>query len=224
VPLVTRGRVLGLMTLAAEECDVFDEEALRLTTAVADYVALAIQNAFLYEETREAAIRDPLTRTYTRYWFVPFAERQIEVARRDGTPLSLIVFDLDHFKALNDSFGHPAGDQVLQNVVEAVADTLRSSNPVCRLGGEEFGVLLPGVSPEHAVGVAERLCRAVAECRHQCCPDRTVTISAGVGWLGEDCDTYEDLISTADRALYRAKRTGRNRAAVYDPGRAAPES
>lgn len=217
VPLVTRGRVLGLLTLAAERCDVFDSEHLRLTTAVADYVALAIQNARLYEETRQAAIRDPLTGAYTRYWFVPYAERQIDLARRDSSPLSLVVFDLDHFKKLNDTFGHPAGDEVLAGIVEAVSASLRSGNPVCRLGGEEFGVLLPGVPPERAVGVAERMCRAAARRTHDCCENGRVTISAGVGWLNDHCSSYEDLVAAADRAMYESKRAGRNRVTLHTP-------
>ncbi|MFW6313128.1 MAG: diguanylate cyclase, partial [Spirochaetota bacterium] len=166
VPLVTRGRTLGLLTLAADACDTFNGRHLGLAEAIADYVALAIQNAELYDRTHEAATRDPLTGAFTRYWFVPFAEREVSRALRENLPIALLVFDLDHFKRINDEYGHPAGDTVLQDLVLAVAAGLRTSDPLCRTGGEEFAVLLPGSDTESAESIGQRMRESAAALTH----------------------------------------------------------
>lgn len=215
VPLMVHGDVVGILTLAAPDCESFREEHVRIAASIGDYVALAIQNARLFEEAHRAAITDPLTGAYTRYWFIPYVEKEIEKALRDGMPLSLLVFDLDHFKRLNDSYGHPAGDEVLAGLIRAIAGVLRSSNPICRLGGEEFAVLLPGEEAEAAQAVAQRLCSTAAATRYDCCPERPVTISVGLACLVDGCRDYRQLISRADEALYRAKERGRNRVELY---------
>lgn len=214
VPLVTRGTIIGLLTLAAASCEAFAAPHLAVAAAIGDYVALAIQNSRLYEETKEAASRDPLTGAFSRYWFLPFAEREIARAQREHSPLSVVVYDLDHFKTVKDHFGHPAGDSVLSTLTRTFTKRLRTSDPLCRFGGEEFAVLLPGSDAAIARRVAERLCEQAAALRHECCEGRAVTISAGVASLGGAITTYDELIRGADRALYRAKNAGRNRVVV----------
>jgi len=214
VPLIAQGSVVGVLTLSAPDCESFGQEHLRLAVSIADYVALAIQNARLFEETHRAAITDPLTGVYTRYWFIPYVEQEIAAAARDSMPLSLLVFDLDHFKQLNDTYGHPAGDDVLAGLTRAISGVLRAANPICRLGGEEFAVLLPGADAERAQAVATRLCETAAATRHECCRDRPVTISVGVASLDDSCRDYREVLSRADEALYRAKAAGRNRVVV----------
>ncbi|NBB89719.1 MAG: diguanylate cyclase [Spirochaetes bacterium] len=211
VPLLAQGVVVGTLTLSASHGESFGEEHLRLASAIADYVALAIQNARLFEVAHRAAITDPLTGVYTRYWFIPYVEQEIAAALRASAPLSLLVFDLDHFKQLNDTYGHPAGDDVLAGLIRAISGVLRAANPVCRLGGEEFAVLLPGTEAEAARAVAGRLCETAEAARYDCCPYRPVTISVGVASLGDSCRDYRELLSNADKALYRAKARGRNR-------------
>jgi diguanylate cyclase (GGDEF)-like protein len=216
VPLGAQGSIIGILTLASVDHDAFTPEHLSLTSSIGDYVALAIQNAQLFEEARRAAITDPLTGAYTRYWFIPYVEREIDAALRDSKPLYLIVIDVDHFKDLNDTYGHPAGDVVLTDLVRTLSGELRASNPLCRLGGEEFAVLLPDVEPEAAVAVAERLRAAAAGLAHACCPDRNVTISLGIAGLSTECRDYDSLFAGGDRALYHAKASGRNCARTYE--------
>ncbi|MFW6355090.1 MAG: diguanylate cyclase [Spirochaetota bacterium] len=214
VPLITQETTHGILTLAGSGPGHFESRDLDLATALGDYVALAIQNAKLYDETRQAASTDPLTGAFTRYWFVPFATREVIRSRRESSPLSLLVLDLDDFKHVNDEYGHPAGDTVLKTLARTIADALRASDPLCRLGGEEFAVLLPGAHPPIARRVAERLCRAAAQLSYDCCGGLSVTVSVGVASLTPEITTYDDLMLAADRALYRAKREGRNRVSV----------
>ncbi len=216
VPLITRGRTLGLLTLAAASCDAFEERHLGLAEAIADYVALAIQNAELYRRTHEAATRDPLTGAFTRYWFVPFAEREVERSRRDGTPIALLVFDLDHFKQINDEHGHPAGDTVLRDLATAIAAGLRASDPLCRTGGEEFAVLLPDTNLDVAESIGHRMCETASALTHPAAANARATISVGIAALDGTCASYGELLARADRALYVAKSRGRNRVMVYD--------
>ena len=215
VPLLAQGVVVGTLTLSAPDRESFGEEHLRLAASIADYVALAIQNARLFEEAHRAAITDPLTGVYTRYWFIPYVEQEIAAALRDSMALSLLVFDLDHFKQLNDTYGHPAGDDALAGLIRAISGVLRAANPICRLGGEEFAVLLPGAETRMAQAVATRLCETAAAARHDCCPQRPVTISVGVASLDDSCRDYRELLSKADEALYRAKAAGRDRVVVF---------
>ncbi|MFP4378266.1 MAG: diguanylate cyclase [Spirochaetales bacterium] len=214
VPLLAQEAVVGTLTLSASDGEPFGDEHLRLAASIADYVALAIQNARLFEEAHRAAITDSLTGVYTRYWFIPYVEQEIAAAVRDSMPLSLLVFDLDQFKQLNDTYGHPAGDDVLAGLIRAISGVLRAANPICRLGGDEFAVLLPGAETHMARAVATRLCETATATRHECCREHPVTISVGVASLRDSCRAYRALLSRADKALYRAKAAGRNRVVV----------
>ena len=211
VPLVAQDQVIGLLTVAADACDRFTEQHHDLVRAMGDFVALAIQNANLYAEAREAATRDTLTGAFTRYWFEPYAEREIARARRDREPLSVILLDLDHFKLVNDEFGHHAGDVVLRAIAEEITRTLRMSDPLCRTGGEEFAILLPRADAETALSIGSRVCDVARTLAHDCIGGRAVTVSAGVATLGDGRASYETLMRAADTALYQSKRRGRDR-------------
>jgi diguanylate cyclase (GGDEF)-like protein len=158
---------------------------------------------------------DELTGLNNRRYFFELAERECSVARRHGRPLSVVMIDIDHFKQVNDSFGHQAGDEVLARVAHTVAAHRRSGDIVARYGGEEFMLMLPETSAENAFGVAEQLRTAVAADGLDTPGGRaTFTISAGVAALGADTQTLEQLIRTADQALYAAKAQGRNRSVL----------
>jgi diguanylate cyclase (GGDEF)-like protein len=124
------------------------------------------------------------------------------------------MLDLDHFKSINDSYGHQAGDTILKDLAESLRGSLRKSDTICRLGGEEFAVIMPGASSSAARRVAERIRRKVAATRSADCPEASVTISIGIRSLRHPED-IERLMEDADRALYRAKFLGRNRVEVY---------
>ncbi|CAA7611878.1 diguanylate cyclase [Magnetospirillum sp. UT-4] len=164
----------------------------------------------LEDELRRLATTDPLTGAANRRRFMDVANRECERAERYRTPLSLAMLDIDHFKRVNDTWGHGIGDEVLRAVVRAVAGGLREIDLIGRLGGEEFAVLLPETELDGAMAVAERLRRAVAETDVPV-PGGAyrVTVSLGVAdWSGGGLDA---LLGRADRALYRAKDAGRDR-------------
>ncbi len=175
----------------------------------------------LQAELDQQASRDPLTGVLNRRAFASLAEREIARARRVEQPLSVLMMDLDHFKQINDRFGHAGGDAVLRRFVAVAERVLRREDLFCRFGGEEFVALLPGSTAAQALAAAERLRTAFAEEAAASIPAGTppfaFTVSVGVGELvaGED---LEGVLHRADAALYRAKAAGRNRSELAAAG------
>jgi diguanylate cyclase (GGDEF)-like protein/PAS domain S-box-containing protein len=167
---------------------------------------------------KELAFADPLTKLGNRRFFEQTLIREMPRARRSGHPLSLAMLDIDHFKAVNDSWGHPVGDRVLVAVARAIEHALRAYDHVARIGGEEFVVLLPGACLKDAVTIMGRVCDSIRERARVTVGDRiiTVTCSAGLTSLAH-AETSETLTQRADRALYTAKATGRNRIVTLAP-------
>jgi diguanylate cyclase (GGDEF)-like protein len=171
----------------------------------------------LVKERNEAASRmaaqiDPLTGIANRNGFIEGAERLIERCRRDGAPVSVVMFDLDRFKTVNDTHGHAIGDAVIRRFCEVTAAMLRPNDVFGRMGGEEFAVVLPGSSVEAAARRADRIRAAFAEssrfvANHQV----NATTSAGVSADASGEQTLTTLLQRSDEALYRAKLQGRNR-------------
>ncbi|MCX4027732.1 GGDEF domain-containing protein [Endozoicomonas sp. SM1973] len=163
----------------------------------------------------ELAIRDHLTGLYNVRYFQNRLVEETNSSKRHQIPLSLIIYDIDHFKQVNDHYGHPAGDKVLIAISETAQKNLRSSEVVARVGGEEFAVLLPFCTEEHAIQTAERIREAVSKIKVTIDNQNQIsrTISLGVASLqqGENCDS---LYRRADTALYEAKNSGRNKAIV----------
>jgi diguanylate cyclase (GGDEF)-like protein/PAS domain S-box-containing protein len=166
----------------------------------------------LEERLRELAMQDELTGLYNRRHFVELAEAELARGRRNGTPLSLAMLDIDHFKAVNDVFGHPVGDLALKELARCMRETLRTSDVPARIGGEEFVVLLTGTSLEGAIAVTERLRERVGRSEVPAGRDRVArfTVSGGVAELAPG-ERLDSLLARADEALYRAKTEGRNR-------------
>lgn len=163
-------------------------------------------------ELQRLASRDHLTGAYTRRHFRELAHLEMEQSRRSGHPLALLLFDIDHFKRVNDEFGHATGDEVLRELVRTCRRCLRTADLLGRHGGEEFTVLLPETSPNAARYVGERIRRETesavvreGEAEIRC------TVSVGVAALTAEMEGVDELIEDADRALYAAKRAGRNR-------------
>jgi len=169
------------------------------------------------EALHRLATRDELTGLCNRREFDRVLERELDRARRFSLPLALVLFDLDHFKAINDRHGHPAGDAVLREVARRLPAQVRSVDWVARFGGEEFAVI--AVQADRAGGriVADRVCAALAAERF-CVPGglTALTLSAGVAACPADGATGPALVAAADRALYAAKSAGRNRAVSFD--------
>jgi len=158
---------------------------------------------------RELADTDPLTGLLNRRGFMEIADHDIRVARRYGQPLSLILFDIDRFKAINDKFGHAAGDQVLTAIARLCREELRDVDTAARWGGEEFAVLMPQTGLDGASRMAERLRELLREVRPVAGADVSVSASFGVARMGEG--GFEELADLADQCLYRAKDQGRDR-------------
>jgi diguanylate cyclase (GGDEF)-like protein len=165
-------------------------------------------------ELRRIASRDMLTGALTRRAFEDAARRELARCRRHGTPVSLALFDLDHFKAINDTFGHAAGDDVLRTVALTCAETMRESDTLGRVGGEEFAVLLVGAGQVEARASLERLRRAIERARVLERPELAFTASFGAAEFEPRFASVGEWMAAADACLYAAKRTGRNRCVI----------
>ncbi|MDX1568330.1 MAG: diguanylate cyclase, partial [Longimicrobiales bacterium] len=172
------------------------------------------------ERLEELANTDSLTGLASRRRFMEKLNAEIERADRYDRDLSIVLVDLDHFKKVNDNWGHLVGDDVLRSTAQALQSVCREVDLAGRLGGEELALILPETSREGARSVAERLRRRIQDLRHEAPGGETfeVTASLGVAWLDEDVQTREDLLRAADRALYRAKEGGRNQVALKSSG------
>ncbi len=171
------------------------------------------------QDLARLALTDGLTGLHNRGYFDACLESEIARSRRSGQPFSLLLIDLDHFKSVNDSYGHPVGDQVLQAVAAALKESSRDSDLVCRYGGEEFAVILPGTPVAMSYRVAERIRRRVAELTPgPAASGLSVSVSIGVsGCEGRRDLGSRQLIEEADCALYASKRNGRNRTEIFRP-------
>ena len=210
--LATRGHDIGFVTILRSDDHPFDSKQLDLLGLLGDQLAIAIQNARDYREKLEQAIRDPLTGLYNRRFFYEALEKEIQRSARYGTTASLVLFDVDNFKSINDSLGHGAGDDVLRQIGVIASRLIRPTDSFARLGGEEFGLLLPETGQLEALLAAERLRTAIS--RHKLLGDRRVTISGGIACCPPDATTLDELERRADAALYWAKRNGKNLCAV----------
>ena len=192
-----------------------EEYNLHLHQARAKAEQLGVELREANEKLREQAIHDHLTGLYNQRYFQEMLNHQISEVRRYGTTFALLIFDIDNFKEVNDEFGHLAGDEVLKIVADQVSKLVRDCDIVCRIGGDEFGVILTHTDPRGMVILAERMRSEVAQMGlPSVSPGLAISISiGGVCCLQEDrVKEAARLVEAADRFLYRAKQGGRNRA------------
>jgi diguanylate cyclase (GGDEF)-like protein len=212
VPLRARGRTLGALVLTAGRGS-FDASSRRVLEILANQAAATIQLIKDKEQQRQLAVRDGLTGLYNRRAFSELLGAAIaNEDRRPSGSLGLVILDLDHFKKLNDTYGHPAGDAALRSLARLLDQHLRKGDQAARYGGEEFVVILPGSDAERSFGAAERL-RAALEKHRFVFEGARIPLSASLGvavWPADGRDP-EPLLAAADRALYAAKQAGRNR-------------
>jgi diguanylate cyclase (GGDEF)-like protein len=202
MPLIARERLLGVLTLYRQgDARAFANEEIDLVADFAAVAALALDNARARCELERLATTDELTGLANRRHFLPQLERELASAARYRSSLSLLLLDLDNFKAINDTYGHSAGDRALRLVARSLEDCLRAPDLVARLGGDEFAVLLPQTGRAAAGALAERLTDAVSRLSLPC----PLTLSIGLASLKGDDAT--DLLEEADRVLYREKRS-----------------
>lgn len=181
-----------------------------------------LRNALMYRDAVNASSRDPLTGVNNRSSFRRVLDREVDLSRRHGSPLSLIMLDVDRFKSINDKHGHVVGDLALRSIARCMVSCIRESDILFRYGGEEFCIALANTTLEGAAKLAERIRRQLEILVVRTSRARLhVTASFGVATLGDN-DDAEQLVEKADDSLYRAKALGRNRIATYGESRALP--
>ena len=213
VPLKVYDDTIGVINMSnKKEGKIFTQEDLKIITTLADQAAVAINNARLYE----MAVTDGLTKLYIRRHFMQRFDDEYKRASRYGHQLSLLMLDIDHFKRLNDTYGHQAGDKVLIEAAKIFKRMVRSTDIVGRYGGEEFCVLLPETPTKGAIAIADRLRKELETSSvYFTGIEIKVTISIGVSTFPRDADDPAELIRKADLSLYRSKEEGRNRVTSF---------
>lgn len=211
VPLAAKEGIIGVISVTHRAPGVFGSDHEEMLGYLGASIVKDIENARLYR----LSITDTLTKAFNRQYLFQRLPEEIERSHRYGDPLSLALFDIDKFKNFNDSYGHPAGDFVLKEVVRIAQGQIRDVDALVRYGGEEFLLVLPGTPLRGALTISERF-RSVVERAGFPWSDKhlRVTVSVGVAALDEGC-TDELLLKRADDALYRAKQSGRNRVEAH---------
>lgn len=203
----------------AREARISELEA-RVTTLARENLELAVKNSMLYE----VSARDALTGLYNRSFVIEKIESEINRSLRHGSPMTLLMLDIDHFKIVNDTFGHTTGDQVLQVVARLLKESCRVYDVPGRYGGEEFCVLLPETTLHSTPNVAERIRHRLETTQMEVPGASSLVVTASIGIAGMDADSSDPVLSPAalidhaDRALYSAKHRGRNCVSVWDAG------
>ena len=224
IPLYSEDRLLGCLSVDdPRDGRSPGVEAIRALEIFANQAVAAIENARSYAEAREQSIRDSLTGAYNHRHFQEVLQRELGRAERVGRPLAVLMLDIDDFKTINDRFGHPVGDAILQGVVSEIRNEVRGDmDLLARYGGDEFALVLPETPMSEAVLVAERVRRRVDERLFRMPDSREVlrvTVSIGLAAYPEDSTEKRPLVEKADAALYRAKHGGKNAVvATSEPG------
>ncbi len=190
----------------------FSEKELETFETLLCSLLYPLRNALLYYRALESAYTDPLTGAYNRTALNNAMQREWKLAQRQQTPLSILMLDIDHFKHINDTYGHPAGDTALVKIADCLRQGIRASDILFRFGGEEFVILLSNTDTEGATLLAQRLRRRIRDMDcSDIAPNLRITASIGVATLNHPEETPEQMLKRADDALYRAKHQGRDR-------------
>jgi len=220
LPMMAHGEVLALLHVSRHESTPSDETAAEAHNALlrvfTEPIALALSNLKLRDSLRQQSIRDPLTGLFNRRYLEEALAIEIERAKRNNGPFSIIMLDLDHFKLFNDTHGHESGDTVLRVLGTFLQRHVRGGDIACRYGGEEFTLILPGTSVEAAQQRAEQLCEDVRALKVDFNSQilGPLTLSVGVATFPEHGESGEMVLQAADVALYKAKNAGRDRVVV----------
>jgi diguanylate cyclase (GGDEF)-like protein len=209
--LPVRKGAVPLALIIARKSGAFELAALSLVAAMEGHIAVAMENAALHQ----LAITDEMTGLYSQRHFRNFMEKNFVRYEKQGEKLTLLMIDIDNFKLINDTYGHPAGDQVLKSVAQCILGTTRGEDADFRYGGEEFAVILPAVGGAGGEYVAQRIREKIEKTEFLAESRRlNLTVSIGVACCPENATTIRDLIAEADKALYEAKKAGKNRVAL----------
>jgi diguanylate cyclase (GGDEF)-like protein/PAS domain S-box-containing protein len=218
IPLVAQGETFGLLqvqTSGKVDASMMGQ-VKNVAVTIGDNISLALANIRLRETLRHQVIHDPLTGLFNRRYMDETLKREIARVRRKKAPLGVIMMDLDHFKRFNDTYGHEAGDSLLETLGKFLETQVRQEDVACRYGGEEFVLILPEASPDVTQKRAEEIRQGVPQLQvsHRGRMLEMITVSLGVASFPEHGATEDDLLRAADDAMYQAKAEGRNRVVV----------
>ncbi|MBI1787004.1 MAG: sensor domain-containing diguanylate cyclase, partial [Acidobacteria bacterium] len=215
VPLEGSTRLLGTLVVYSAERDLFTQDHLRILLAISSKLGQSIENSLKYQRAEDNSVTDYLTGLPNARSLFLRLEEQVGHCRKHNRPLAVAVCDLDGFKSVNDHLGHVEGNRLLQSVAVKLRESCREQDYVARMGGDEFVVLLPEVTPDMSASVIQRLKLATEEAGRLVCGGRLVSLSAGLAFVPEHGFEQERLLAEADRQMYRAKEA--NRSAMDPP-------
>jgi len=217
-PILFKERLIGVMGLS--KIKISDGNEMRFISMIADLAGVSLQNCEFLGTAKEEAITDALTELYNRRYFFEKAREAAHKAIKHHSPISIFIFDIDHFKKYNDMHGHPEGDYLLKELSRILKENSREGDVTARYGGEEFIVLMPDTDKEGAVVYGEKIRKVIESYpfRHrEKQPLGYLSVSGGVASFPFDASSIEAVIRCADEALYESKRSGRNMITRYEP-------
>lgn len=216
LPMLYEKEILGMLALLSEKINALNPYQIELLEVLGNQASTSIANARFHAEIERLAITDGLTGLFNHRHFQERLSQEFSRIDRFSEPLSVLIIDIDHFKKINDTYGHPVGDAVLKGVADKIRKTIRNIDISARYGGEEFAVILIGTDERGAMNMAERLRKAVMNKTFSADKNTfNVTISIGISTYTKGIKRKEELIEKADKALYQAKRGGRNRSILW---------
>ena len=212
IPLMIEKEIVGLLNINDVGQDSFDVGDLDFILNLSEFIAMSISNAVLYEQANKLAVTDGLTGISNRQSVEKSLQIEFERSKRYNSPLSLILLDVDHFKDVNDTYGHQKGDEILIAFASLLKKACRANDIAARYGGEEFLMILPQSNAQGAFKIAERVREEMMKISFTGNESNfAVTVSCGVAEFNKDCESINKLITVADQALYEAKNGGRNK-------------
>ena len=219
IPLKIEKEIVGVLNINDGEQDSFEESSLEFVLDISDFISMSVSNAILYEQTKQLAVTDGLTGISNRPNMEQALQNEFERSMRYGAPLSVVLLDVDHFKGVNDTYGHQKGDEILVAIASLLKKVCRTNDIAARYGGEEFLMILPQSNAQGAFKIAERLREEMMKMNFTGNESNfSVTTSCGVAELDRDfIKNTDQLVAIADHALYEAKNSGRNKTIIGHP-------
>jgi len=218
LPLAAEGEIFGCISLNSDQPNAFDAQDLQFFSVIGYQMAATLKHFQRFSSVKTLAIYDTLTNLYNRRYFEERLGSETQKSFYGGTSLSLVMVDIDHFKEVNDTFGHTEGDKVLHEIAALLKASVRKKDTVARYGGEEFILILPEAGLEESSMIADRIRRLVEQTAFQVGQAQiNLTVSLGISnFPSHRATSKEELVKMADQALYEAKRGGRNRVCIFD--------
>jgi diguanylate cyclase (GGDEF)-like protein len=217
LPLAVEGEIIGCISLNSDQPNAFDAQDLQFLSVIGYQMAATLKHFQRFSSIKNIALYDTLTGLYNRRYFEERLGVETQKSFYSGTPLSLVMVDIDHFKKVNDTFGHTGGDQVLCKTSSLLKNSIRKKDTVARYGGEEFILILPEAGLEESFIIAERIRRLVENTSFEIGQAQVnLTISMGISnFPSHRAKSKEELVRMVDQALYDAKRGGRNKVCIF---------